>query len=61
MATIRFEAELEYDDEMMHGGDADAEAKAWFLDLLVRPDELTLHSEEIGDTLGDVRIVRVLS
>ena len=60
MATrkLRFTAELEYDAEIMHSGDADPEAKTWFLGLLKGNGDLCLHeNDEIGDTIGPLRIV----
>ena len=40
----------------MHAGDIDG--IEWFLSLLKRKDELTLHSKEIGDEVGTVKIVK---
>lgn len=39
MRTIRLEIELTYDDDIMHGGDHDQEAKAWFYHQLLHPEE----------------------
>lgn len=52
--------ELEYDAELLHGGDS--EAVYWFYnDILYSPDGLTLHSKELGDSVGVVRVLRILS
>ena len=60
MKTIRLEIELTYDDDLMHG--ADSESLAWFQQLLRGEDEerLILHSNEIGDEIGDVRVTKSL-
>jgi hypothetical protein len=54
--TIRLEAELTYDDQAMHGDDP--EAQAWFLEEILLGASLTLHSYEIGDEIGAVRVTR---
>ena len=58
MATIRLEIELEYDADIMHGNDA--ESRAWFLDTILssQTGHLILHSNEIGDELGPVTVLR---
>ena len=52
---------LTYDEETMHNGDKDTEAKNWFFnDILVESKErLILHSNEIGDEIGDVKVLKV--
>lgn len=61
MRVLRLEAEFEYDDEMMHGGDADAEAKRWFFEkILGSSTDLALYSSEIGDEIGKFRVVRLI-
>jgi hypothetical protein len=58
--TIKFEAELTYDDKIMH--DDDPSAEKWFYDevLLGDRDGLTLFSSLVGDLLGTVRVSRVI-
>lgn len=59
---VRLEVELEYCDTSMHGGDPDATAWFWE-DVLLHPQDgagLTLFSEEIGDEVGRIRVLRVL-
>ena len=51
---LRFEIELDYDAEVMHGDDP-TEIE-WFMTLLMT-EELILHSNEIGDAVGTVRIL----
>ena len=61
MRTIRLEIELTYNDENMHSGERDHEAKAWFHHnvLLEPPDRLILHSNDIGDEVGEVNVLSV--
>lgn len=56
MKTIKLVIELKYDAESMHGGDKDLEAKEWFFNEILKK-ELILHSNEIGDKIGTVRIL----
>jgi len=59
MAKIVMTVELDYDAEAMHGGDD--EAKAWFFGEILHEEigELLLHSCNLGDTVGKVRVVSV--
>ncbi len=61
MKTIKMVIELEYDNEMMHG--EDQEAIDWFQNdiLLGKGGLLMLHSNEIGDHVGDVVGVEILT
>lgn len=61
MKTIKLEIELEYDDELMHGNDD--EATDWFNNEILIGDKglLLLHSNEIGDCVGKVRGLRLLT
>ena len=61
MRTIRLEIELTYNDEMMHGGEHDQDAKAWFYhNVLLEPsDRLILHSNDLGDEIGEVNVLSV--
>ena len=62
MKTIKLEIELTYDDLLHHSGDVDKESRAWFFRHILkgREGELLLHSNEIGDTIGDVNVLRIL-
>jgi len=60
MKKLTLLVELEYDDEMMHNGDKDLEAKEWFFHTVLR-DDLDLFSGEIGDTIGEIKIIRILN
>jgi len=57
MALLRLEIDVDYDPDVVHG--SDPEALAWFRDkVLVSPDvgeELILHSNCIGDSVGTIR------
>ena len=60
MRTIRLEIELTYDAYVMHCGEVDQEAKAWFYkSLLFFQDCFILHSNDIGDEVGEVKILSV--
>ena len=57
MKTIRLLVDLEYDDESIHGGDNDKDAKFWFVNNVLYGERwLILHSNEIGDEVGTVKV-----
>jgi hypothetical protein len=60
MKKILMTVELEYDDEMMHGDDP--EEVQWFHEQVL-PDVddygLYLHSNELGDEVGRIRVLSV--
>lgn len=61
--TITLEIELTYDADMMHGDDPDG--VEWFRNCVLQNDgngeenNLLLHSNAIGDTLGEVRVTSI--
>ena len=59
---IRLEVELSYDAEMMHGNYP--EGRDWFfghiLGIAADDGDLVLHSNEIGDSIGTIAILRHL-
>lgn len=56
MKKLQLVIELEYDDKLMHGDDE--EAKDWFIkDVLYNDGTLILHSNEIGDQVGFVKVI----
>lgn len=57
---INLQIELEYDDEIMHGDDA--EGKKWFYDEILTGKNglLLLHSNNIGATVGKVKVINIL-
>lgn len=61
MSIVRMLVELDYDDELHHGKDVDA--IDWFVkDVLLNTTEdgkLILHSNELGDELGTVRVLKI--
>lgn len=61
MKKLILEIELEYDDDAMHGKDEDGIAWFWNEILLYPPKDggLLLHSQEIGDWVGDVKVLKV--
>lgn len=54
---IKMVVELTYNNKLMHG--TDGEEKAWLLNLL-KSEVMLLHSNEIGDTVGSVKVVKIL-
>jgi len=59
--TLKLEIELCYDAKTVHGGDEDAEAKEWFFNEILSGEKglLFLHSNEIGDTIGKVKVIKL--
>lgn len=57
MAKIKLLIELEYDAGIMHAND-DA-ALYWFFKELLVGDDLLLHSNEIGDVVGRVKVLSI--
>lgn len=59
MAKIRLEIELEYDADIMHGDHH--EGREWFFGTILAGSSghLILHSNEIGDEIGPVRVVKI--
>ena len=58
MKTIRVTAEITYDDTIMYSED-DEESKKWF-DGILKGDGNLFHSNEIGDTLGEIKILSII-
>lgn len=50
---------FEYDESTMHAGDDDEEARDWFLNEILLKERLLLHSNEIGDTIGECKILSI--
>ena len=65
MKTIKLEIELTYDDNIMHEDDPDA-IKWFYKDILEKEltnedcPNLILHSNEIGDEVGVVKVIKIL-
>jgi hypothetical protein len=58
MRTIRLTVELTYDNDVMHNDDSESEA--WFChQLLDSVDGLILHSNDLGDSLGTVKVLSI--
>ncbi len=55
MKRIRLMVDLDYDDERMHS--TDAHAIDWFHKDILFGEGLLLHSNEIGDTVGEITVV----
>ncbi len=58
MSKLILKIELQYDEDVMHSGDSDLEAKEWFYDVLLT-DKLELWSNEIGDYIGTVTVLQM--
>jgi len=57
MKKMRLEVELEYDDDMMHGNNS--ENFKWFIQEVIRGPHLILHDNEVGDTIGTIKVQTV--
>ena len=57
MKILKLEIELKYDAQIMHGNDK--ESIDWFNSR--RKNNLRLHSNEIGDELGKVKVIEFLT
>ena len=57
MKTLHLEINLEYDPDIWYGDDP--ESKKFFFDDVLG-GELLLHSQEVGETIGTVKIQRKL-
>lgn len=55
MKKLHLLIELEYDDSIMHGDSV--EDADWFVQEILGGDSLVLHSNEIGDEVGVVRVL----
>ena len=59
MAKVTIEATLEYDAEIWH--DLDPDAILWFInDVLLLGDNAVHNNEPVGDTLGRLKITKVV-
>jgi hypothetical protein len=56
MAKIRMIIELDYDRLTMHENDIDG--FNWFEGILIN-DELSIHSQEVGDFIGDIKVIEI--
>jgi hypothetical protein len=55
MHKLKIEIELIYDD-IFHYND---EEKKWFFNEILKKDKLILHSNEIGDEIGQVKVIKI--
>lgn len=49
--------ELKYNAKTMHG--KDKEAIDWFFNDILKKDKLILHSNEIGDEVGIIKVLKI--
>ncbi len=62
LTKLKLEIELIYDAEMMHSDDK--ESIDWFYNDILksrRKNDLFLHSNEIGDEIGTVKVIKILT
>jgi len=57
MKTIKLLVELTYNNDTMHGDDPDG--IVWFNDEILG-DDLILHSNELGDEVGLIKVLEIL-
>lgn len=57
MAKVLMTVELDYDADITHG--SDEIAITWFFEEILSDEKglLLLHSNEIGDTVGSIRVI----
>ncbi len=56
MKTITLKVELTYNEEFMY---SDQEGFEWFKDCILLGNDLILHSNEIGATVGTVKVLEM--
>jgi hypothetical protein len=61
MEKIKLEVELSYDATLMHGNDKES-IKWFYKDILMsrRKNDLFLHSNEIGDEIGTIKVLKII-
>ena len=59
LKKLKIEAVFSYDVEAMHFGDKAPDDKAWFLGEILLKDTLIVHSNEIGDEIGMLKIIKI--
>lgn len=62
MKKIKLQIELMYDAKNMHGNDK--RSIDWFYNDVLkskRKNDLVLHSNEIGDEIGTVKVLKILT
>ncbi len=55
MKTLRMVVDFTYNSSMMYG-DCE-EGRDWFFNDILKSDDLTLHSLEVGDVVGAITVV----
>lgn len=60
MKKLKLEIELLYNDEIVHGNNPDA--IDWFYSEILKGEDeaLILHSNEIGDEIGIVKVIKII-
>ena len=58
MVRIRMLVELKYDQDLMYANDK--EAKEWFFELLKNGKLFLYDYEEIGDEIGEIKVLQII-
>lgn len=56
---IKMLVELEYDEKSLYGNDK--EGVDWFFNDILKDNVLTLHSNELGDSVGEIKILSFIN
>ena len=56
MKTLKIEALLRIDDELMYGDDKDG--KDWFFNTILKQKQI-VHNNDIGDEVGTLKILKI--
>lgn len=56
---IKMLVELEYDEKSLYGNDK--EGVDWFFNDILKDNVLNLHSNELGDSVGEIKILSFIN
>lgn len=56
---IKMLVELEYDEKSLYGNDK--EGVDWFFNDILKDNVLSLHSNELGDSVGEIKILSFIN
>lgn len=57
MNKLKLDIELTYDAKLMHGNEE--ESIGWFSNDILMKEKLILHSNDIGDEIGTVKVIKI--
>ena len=55
---VKMLVEFDYDETVAYGNDLGA--RKWFFESILGGDDLILHSQEIGDEIGTIKVLKIL-